>query len=90
MKNFPIVTLRTIPFLVHWITARGLAVAVQLNVALSGDTTVRSLGGVVITGTTVVQQIFCIFAIMYVHGNYENYFNTVINTEIATSCLYKK
>ena len=54
MKYFPIVTLRTIPFLVHWITARGLAVAVQLNVAPSGDITVRSVGGVVITGTTVV------------------------------------
>ena len=54
MKNFPIVPSRTIPFLVHWITARGLAVAVQLNVALSGDTTVRLVGGVVMTGTTVV------------------------------------
>ena len=53
----PIVPLSTIPFLVHWITARGLAVAVQLNVALSGDTTVRLVGGIVMTGTTVVQQI---------------------------------
>ena len=54
MKNLPIVTLRTIPFLVHWITARGLAVAVQLNVALSGDTTVRLVGGVVMTETTTM------------------------------------
>ena len=54
MKNFPIVPLRTVPFLVHWITAWGLAVAVQVNVALSGDTTVRSVGGVVMTGATVV------------------------------------
>ena len=54
MKYFPIVTLRTIPFLVHWITARGLAVAVQLNVTLSGDTTVRLVGVVVMTGATVV------------------------------------
>ena len=54
MKNFPIVTLRTTLFLVHWITAGGLAVAVQLNVTLSGDTTVRSVGGVMMTGATVV------------------------------------
>ena len=54
MKIFPAVPLRTIPFLVHWITARGLAVAVQLNLALSGDTTVRLVGGVVMTGATVV------------------------------------
>ena len=52
MKNLPNVPLRTIPFLVHWITARGLAIAVQLNVALSGDTTVRLVGGVVMTETT--------------------------------------
>ena len=55
MKNFPIVPLRTIPFLVHMITARGLAVAVQLYVTLSGDITVRSIGEVEMTGATVVQ-----------------------------------
>ena len=55
--NLPIVPVRTIPlFIVHWITARGLAVAVQLNVALSGDTTVRSVGGTVMTGTTIEQH----------------------------------
>ena len=54
MENFPIVPSRTTSFLVHWITARGLAVAVQLNVALSGDITVRSMVGVVMTATTVV------------------------------------
>ena len=54
MKYFPIVPLRTIPFLVHWIIARGLAVALQLNVALSSDTTVRLVGIVVMTGVTVV------------------------------------
>ena len=55
--NLPIVPVRTVPLLiVHWITARGLAVAVQLNVALSGDTTVRSSGGAVMTGATVVQK----------------------------------
>ena len=54
MKNLPIVPLRTIPFLVHWITARGLEVVVQSNVALSGDTTVMLVGGIVMMGTTVV------------------------------------
>ena len=54
MKYFPIVPLRTVSFLVHWITARGLAVAVQLNVALSNDTTLRTAREVVMTGTTVV------------------------------------
>ena len=54
--NLPIVPVRTIPSLiVHWITARGLAVAVQLNVALLGDITVRLVGGAVMTGTTIVQ-----------------------------------
>ena len=56
MKNFSIVPLKTTPFLVHWITARGLAVAVQSNVALSGDTTVRLVGGTVMMGMTVVKQ----------------------------------
>ena len=53
--NLPIVTLRTFPFLVHWIIALGLAVAVQLNVALSGDITVRLVGGAVMTGATARQ-----------------------------------
>ena len=53
--NLPIVPVRTVPLLiVHWISAWGLAVAVQLNVALSGDTTVRLSGGAVMTGATVV------------------------------------
>ena len=55
--NLSIALVRTIPFLVHWITALGLAVAIQMNVALSGDTTVRLVGGVMMTGTTVVQMI---------------------------------
>ena len=42
------------PFLVQRITAWGLAVAVQLYVALSGDTTVMLVGGIVMMGTTVV------------------------------------
>jgi len=48
-----IVLVRTSPFLLHWITARGLAVAVQVNVTLSGDTTVWLVGGTVMTGTTI-------------------------------------
>ena len=50
-----IVVLRTFPFLIHWIEARGLAVALQVNVTLLGDTTVRLVGGAVMTGTTVVE-----------------------------------
>ena len=52
--NLSIAPVRTIPFLVHWITAWGLAVAVQLNVALSGDTTVRSVGEAVMIGATIM------------------------------------
>jgi len=48
-----IVLVSTTPFLLHWIIARGLAVTVQVNVALSGDTTVWLVGGTVMTGTTM-------------------------------------
>ena len=55
--NLSVVPLRTVPsLLVHWIIARGLAPTVQLNVALSGDTTVRLVRGVLMTGTTVVNK----------------------------------
>ena len=55
--NFSNVSVRTVPLLiVHWITARGLAVALQLNAAPSGDTTGILIGEAVMTGTTVVNK----------------------------------
>ena len=55
--NFSDVSVRTVPLLiVHWITAQGLAVAVQLNAAPLGDTTVILVGEAVMTGTTVVNK----------------------------------
>jgi len=46
------VLLSTIPPLIHWISARGLAVAEQLNIAGLGETTVWFIGVIVKTGAT--------------------------------------
>jgi len=48
-----VLSLSTIPFWIHQIVARGLAEAVQLNIAVFGDMIVWLMEGIITTGATI-------------------------------------